>query len=210
MRQLYIIPLVILVLFAFNIPANAAYKGGITYSIPIEYKNLSETELKIKAESYFSKALQSEEWVLNSDFTNALNLYNILLNINPKKVDYVIKLGILYDKLGKDRQAKGNFARAIGIDPSKPGPYFYYGEFYYRRELYRQALKYYQKALERANEPSYALYFRLGDIYEKFGDTKQALQFYQQAQSISPNEDMSTRIKRTTSANSTNNMYYRK
>ena len=210
MLQLYIIPLVILIAFVFASPVNAAYKGGVAYSIPVEYKNLSETELKIKAESFFNKALQSQDWVLNSDFTNALNLYTILLNINPDKVDYVIKLGILYDKLGKDRQAKGNFARAIGIDSSKPGPYFYYGEFYYRREFYRQALKYYQKALERANEPSYALYFRLGDIYEKFGDTRQALKFYQQAQSINPNEDMNTRIQRVTSANSTNNLYYRK
>ena len=210
MRQLYIIPLVILVLFAFNIPANAAYKGGITYSIPIEYKNLSESELRIKAEHFFNKVLQSQDWVLNSDYTNALNLYGTLLNINPAKPDYAIKLGILYDKLGKDRYAKGNFARAIGIDSSIPGPYFYYGEFYYRRGCYRHALKYYEKALERTNEPSYALYFRLGDIYEKFGDTKQALQFYQKAQSISPNEDMSTRIQRTTSANNTNNIYYRK
>lgn len=210
MRQLYIITLSVFIFIAFNMSAEASYKGGITYSIPIEYKNLSETELKIKAENSFSQALQSQERGLNPDYTEALNLYSILLNINPDKVDYVIKLGILYDKLGKDRQAKGNFARAIGIDSSKPGSYFYYGEFYYRREFYRHALKYYKKALERANEPSYALYFRLGDVYEKLGDTKQSLQFYQQAQAINPNEDLSTRIQRVTSANSTNNMYYRK
>lgn len=169
MRQLSTIILVIFFLFMTNLSAHSAYKGGISYSIPVEYKNLPESELRGKAENFFVLAKGCEGNIPDSNMTNALVLYSVLQNMNPYNIDYSVKLGILYDRINKDRYAKGNFSRAIGVDSSRYEPYYYFGEYYYRRAQYRMALKYYKKALERTNTPNYNLVSRMNDIYAKFG-----------------------------------------
>jgi len=190
-------------------PVFSAYKGGISYSIPIEYKNLSESELKTKADKYFYLANQVDDGVVKAETTNALVLYSILQHVNPQSAEYYVRAGILYDKIKKDRYAKGCFSSAISVEPSKPESYFYFGEFYYKRGQYRQALRYYTRALENSVTPQYDLYYKLGDIYEKFGDTKNALKYLKLANEQSPNEKLDAKIKRTESFDSINKMYYR-
>jgi tetratricopeptide (TPR) repeat protein len=149
-------------------PAKSAYKGGISYSIPIEYKNLSESELRVKAETYFNQTSDIKNGIISPETTNALNLYSVLAHINPTEVIYPVKLGILYDKINRDRYAKGSFSRAIGIDSSRYEPYFYFGEFYYKREMYRKALMYYKKAAECINS-SDEVNIRLEELNRKLG-----------------------------------------
>lgn len=209
MRQLSTTILVIFIFFTVSLPAISSYKGGVSYSIPIEYKNLSENELKPIAHNYFYNALNAKDGIVNDDITKALNLYTILQKMNPQNISYSIKLGILYDKLGKDRFAKGNFAHAIGIDPEKAVSYYYYGEYYYKRGQFRHALKYYKKALERLEKPSYELYYKLGDVYQKFGDTKQALKYLKLAQEQKSNSKLSSKIKQVETIDSINSIYYR-
>ena len=138
MRQLSTIFLLVFIAFVFTTPSYSAYKGGVSYSIPIEYRNLSESELNDKAKIYFHNALKLNDGEINEDMTNALLIYSILQNVNPDNVVYPVKLGILYDKIGKDRYAKGGFSRAIGINPSYADAYFYFGEFYYKVKLIKQ------------------------------------------------------------------------
>ena len=134
---------IILLIFAISVgfyqPSFSAIKGRVQYTIPTYYSNLSETELQKRACEYYYLAQKLEDGQINEDMTKALTLYTVLQNMNPENIDYSIKLGILYDKIGKDRYAKGNFSRAIGINPDSPMPYFYLGEFYYKRALYRNA-----------------------------------------------------------------------
>ena len=209
MRQFSTIILLVFAIFILTCPVQSAYKGGISYSIPIEYKNLSESELKTKADKYFYLAQQIKDGELNEDITNALNIYSILQHVNPYNIEYSVRLGILYDKINKDRYAKGNFSRAIGTDSSRYEPYFYFGEYYYKRGLYKHALRYYKRALEKLQTPNYDLYCRLGDIYEKFGDTKQALKYLKQAEEQSPNDELSAKIKRVEAFDSVNKVYYK-
>ena len=140
--------------------------------------------------------------------TNALMLYNVLEKKSPTNIEYPIKLGILYDKLYKDRQSKGFFSKAIGIDNTNPKPYFYLGEFYYKRELYRKALKYYNKAYKLGDSTNYDLLFKIGDIYEKFGDTRSALKYLKEAQSQSANPELNNKIKRIEAQDAVNKEYY--
>ena len=140
--------------------------------------------------------------------TNALFLYNILFKVNPDKLEYSVKLGILYDKVGKDRQAKGQFSRAIGINKESPLPYFYFGEFYYKRNLYRKAMKYYNEAYKKGFKTNYDLLFRMGDIYEKFGDTRSALKYLKEAEAQNPNSELADKIKRVELQDSVNKEYY--
>lgn len=210
MRQL---ATVILVIFGFSficMPVYSAYKGGISYSIPIEYKNLSENELESKAEHYFYLSAPLNNGVISEETSSALVIYSILQNMNPQNIDYSVKLGLLYDKINKDRYAKGSFARAIGIEPFNPKPYFYYGEFYYKRNQYKQALRYYNKAFEYSENPDYELCYKLGEIYEKFGDTRKSLEYYRLAQTKSPNEKLDYKIRYVEALETANKVYYKK
>ena len=132
MRRLSITFLLIFAFFLLGgLPVFSAVKGGIEYNIPVDYSNLSEDDLNIKARDFFHNALQAKDGDVTEDTTNALMLYSVLQNIKPEHTEYSVKLGILYDKIDKDRFAKGNFARAIQTNHLNPKPYFYYGEYYY-------------------------------------------------------------------------------
>ena len=195
-------------LFGITLPVYSAVKGGVEYTIPTDYSHIDERETELKARLYFHNAEQLKDGIINEDMTNALMLYTVLQQINPDKIEYPIKLGRLYDKVGKDRQAKGNFSRAIGLDNTCPLPYFYLGEFYYKRELYRRALKYYCEAYKLGYETNYDLLYKMGDIYEKFGDTRSALKHLYDAQKQSANSELETKIKRIEAQNSINKEYY--
>ena len=209
MRQVSIIVLLIsTIILGTILPSFSAIKGAVEYSIPIDYSKLKEQEIKIKAENFFYNASKLKDNIVNEDLTNAIIHYKVLENINPDKIEYPVKLGILYDKISKDRQAKGYFSKAIGIDNTSPLPYFYLGEFYYKRESYRKALKYYNEAYSRGFESNYDILYRMGDIYEKFGDTRSALKYLYSSQKQNPNPDIESKIKRTELQDSINKEFY--
>ena len=210
MRQLTTI---ILLIFIFSLvcitPSYSAVKGGINYSIPVYYDNLSEIELQERGKSYFHNAMRLQNGVIDENMTQALNIYTILQNVNPENIEYSVRLGRLYEKIGKDRYAKGNFSRAIGINSSKPEPYFYFGEYYYNKRLYRKALKYYNEAYKKGYEANYDLLYKMGDVYEKLGDTRSALKYLKAAEKQSPNSGISAIIKYVEAQDSSNSLYYR-
>lgn len=208
MRQLSITFLLISILFWSFSPAFSAVKGGINYSIPIDYSKLSEAEINDNAKYYFFLAERSSDKDINENFSNALFLYNTLTNINPKNPKYYIKLGILYDKLEKDRLAKGNFSKAIGINPLEPESYYYFGKFYHKREMLRKALKYYNQAYQLGYDKNYDLLYSIGDIYEKLGDTRSALKFLQEASKQSPNTNIENKIRKVEINHSINKEFY--
>ena len=83
MRHFSIVILLILNIFiSATISCFAAIRGGIDYSIPIDYRNLNEQELMLKADSFFYNAEKLKDGMLNEDMTSALILYNILQNKN--------------------------------------------------------------------------------------------------------------------------------
>ena len=209
MRQVSIIFLLIFTIcINANLPSFATIKGGINYSIPVDYSKINEQETELKAQLYFHNAEHLKDGIINDDMTNALTLYSILQQVNPDKIEYPIRLGILYDKINKDKQSKSNFSRAIGLNKTNPLPYFYLGEFYYKRELYRRALKNYNEAYQKGYETNYNLLYKMGDIYEKFGDTRSALKYLQEAQKQSANPDLENKIKRIEAQDAINKEYY--
>lgn len=209
MRQPSIIVLLIsFIILSSTISVSAAIRGKIDYSIPVDYSKLPETELEDKAKVYYFNTQKYKDGEVNEDITNALMIYSVLQNINPNNFSYSVKLGELYDKLNMDKYAKGNLSRAIGIDNTKPEPYFYLGEFYYKRQMYRKALKYYAEAYQRGYQTNYEMLYKIGDTYEKFGDTRSALKYLNEASIQNPNSDLDNKIKRIEVQHSINNEYY--
>ena len=204
MIRFLLIPLIL----CFSIlQSYSALKGGVDYRIPFDYTKLNQTELESRAEFYYNSALNTKE--LNEDMTYALNLYNLLSNAYPENITYPLRLGKLYDVLGKDRHAKGQYYRAMSVNSSRPEPYFYLGDFYYEREQYRKALKFYLKAYDFGYTEHYQTLEKIGTIYKKFGDTEKALYYLQCAVVLNPSDSLYVRINNIKSADDTNNEYYR-
>lgn len=193
----------------YSIPAFAAVTGSVEYQIPIDYSKFNEQELIERAEYYYNFATKLYNGKINDEMTSALNLYRILNNKCPDNQLYALKLGSLYDIIGKDKFAKGCFFQAVGIDETKPEPYFYLGEFYYRRSAYKHALKFYKRAYTSGNARHYETVYKLGDIYEKLGDTEASLKYLKQASELSPNTELDNKILRVENAHKINKEYYK-
>ena len=140
--------------------------------------------------------------------TVALNLYHMLAHKNHDNVMYLTRLGTLYDIAGKDRYAKGAFFDAMGIKPNEPEAYFRLGEFYYKRQMYKKALRFYSEAYKFGYTRHYETVYKLGDIYEKFGDTKSALRYLRLASTISANSALDDKLQRVENADKINREYY--
>lgn len=209
MRQLSITILLVFILFiSASQNAYSAVKGGIEYNIPVDYSKLSEDDLNLRAREYFYNALRGKDDELTEYATNALMIYSVLQNMKPEHTEYSVRLGILYDKIGKDRYAKGNFARAIQTNHLNPKPYFYYAEYYYKRQDFRKALKYYKEAYKLGYDKNYETLYKMGDIFEKFGDTRSALKYLNEASLQNPNSELENKIKRISTNDSTNKEFY--
>ena len=208
MRQPSIIILVSIVFLLCNLQAQSEIRGKIEYSIPVDYSRLSQKELDFKGHEYFYLATKYKDGVLSEEATQALNIYGILQHIDPENPDYCVKQGILYDKLKKERQAKGCFARAISVDKNYADAYFEFGNFHYKRTNYRRALQYYIQAYRLGYETKYDLLEKMGDIYEKLGDTRSALKYLKLALEQSPNENLANQINRIEANDSVNKTFY--
>lgn len=208
MSQVFKFFLFIFCCLQFVLPSFSALKGELEYRIPVDYSKLSEEELDSNAGIYYNLALKTYNGKINDEMTSALNLYTILCNKNPQSIFYKTRLGTLYDIIGKDRYAKGCFYAAIGVDKSKPEPFFRLGEFYYRRERYKHALKMYKIAYKKGYIGHYETLYKIGDIYEKLGDTEAALKYLKLASQKNPNSELDSKIKRVESFNQINKEYY--
>ena len=128
--------------------------------------------------------------------------------ITPSTTRLSTQLGVLNDKANNDRFAKGYFSKALGINNENPEIYFYFGEFYYKREQYRKALKHYNEAFKFGFDTNYDTLYKIGDIYEKFGDSRSALKYLKEAQKQSPNPELDNKILRIETYNPANKEYY--
>ena len=177
MRHLTNLIFVIFLLVLGLSPSYSAVKGIIEYKIPIDYARLDENELASRADILYSEFSGKTSCTLNENLTSVLNLYTMLSNKNPQNITYALRLGKLYDLIGKDRYANGNYYRAMGISPANPEPYFYLGEFFYVRKQYRRALKFYNQAYSKGYQNHRQTCERLRDIYKKFGDKENLAKF---------------------------------
>ncbi len=144
MYRFLLIPLIVCITI---LPSYSMIQGRVENGIPFDYTKINQTETESKAEAFFIKAVNSKTY--DNNMISALNLYRMLAEAYPENVIYPLKVGKLYDVIGKDRYAKGYYYRAMNIDKSNPEPYYHLGDFFYKREHYRKALKFYKKSYDR-------------------------------------------------------------
>ena len=202
---------VILVLsLMYPLKADALLEGKIDYSVPIDYSVLEESELAAAANKDYVNAINkigSAEG--KSSLESAKRYYKLLGDMYPDNLSYCVKLAILYDIAGEDRYAKGYYSKALNMKRKQAYPFYAFGNYYYKREIYRKALKYYKQSYQYGFSNHYYTLKNMAVIYEKLGDTKAALRYFNMLLELTPNdEDLQEKIRLLEDINSQNLLYY--
>ena len=190
------------------LPSYPIQKGKVEYSIPIDYSKLDEKELNTKGQHYFCNACKLKDGIINEDITNALFIYSVLKHSHPEEINYYINLGILYDKINKDKISQDYFSQAININSINPRTLYHYGNFYYKRGMYKKALKYYNEAYKYGYNKYFDLLYKISDIHEKFGDTRSALKYLKEAKNQNQSKEIDNKLSRLELEDSINEKYY--
>lgn len=202
--------LVVLLLVCIPLKVNALLEGQIDYSVPIDYSKLEESELAAAANQCYVKAINmgdSAEGKFNRE--SAKRYYQLLTDMYPENISYCLKLAIIHDISGEDRYAIGYYSKALNLKRKQAYPFYAFGNFYYKRELYRKALKYYKKSYEYGFSNHYYTLKNMAVIYEKLGDTRASLRFYNMLLELTPNdEDLQEKIRLLEDINTKNLLYY--
>jgi len=200
----------ILMMSGVQLGAYAFQEASIEYYVPIDFSVLDKNGLAYEANKCYMEILNmpdSPEKIEKME--SAKRHFKILNDIYPDSIDYCLKLAIIYDLAGEDRYAKGLYFKALSMKRNNAHPYYLFGNFYYKRENYRKALKLYNRAYELGFYNHYFTLKNMAVIYEKFGDTRCALEFYKRLQTITPNdEELNTKIRLLEDLNSGNLLYY--
>ena len=173
----------------------ALQKGVIEYSIPIDYSLIDEKSLNDHAEIIYSEYTTSTDEILKKGLLlELLSDYSILSNINKDNPLYFVRLGIVYDKLGKDRWAKSNFCRSSNLVPNYAYAFYSFGNYFFERNEYRKALKEYMRAYQYGFDKHYENLYQIGIIYEKLGDFSLAIKYFKLAQGCKDSEELTKKI----------------
>ncbi|MCR5266655.1 MAG: tetratricopeptide repeat protein [Cyanobacteria bacterium RUI128] len=199
--------LVVLFLCTLNM-SFGVQRGSVQYSIPTDYSKINEAELSTEAENLFQAFLTSEDPKQRYIILNQLlSDYSILGEINKDNPLYFARLGIVFDKLGKDRYAISNFSRSANILPDYPYAYYSFGNFYFDRGRYIKALKLYKKAYDSGYDSHFYNIYQIGRIYEKFGDFSSAILYYKRALVFNDSPELRQKILELEELLNNNSLY---
>lgn len=154
-------------------------------SVIIDYSTVDRNISEKLAETFFNKALKSQDLEQRNDLLlKSASQYYILSDIDKNDINPCIKLARIYDMQKKDNLAKAYFFRALGIDSKNPEANYYFGDFYFSRKNYIKALEYYEKAFSYGITPDENKYNKYASVYEHLGDLTKASNYYKRASSL--------------------------
>lgn len=155
----------------------------------INYSNLNKKEIQAEANLNFNKSFNGVEKEEHDKYIDvAMRNYYVLTKINSQDIFPYVQLARIYDDKNKNRLAKEYFFKASNINVNDPYANFHFGEFYFKRNDYKRALKYYNIAYNNGYNNRYELNLRLATIYEKFADLINAKRFYEVSYSMKPED----------------------
>lgn len=191
--------------------AYAAQSGYLEYnSVLFDYSKLNTAAIQKEADEYFDKFITSSNEQDKEQYLNAaMSKYYLLTKIDYSQITPYIQLARIYDEKNKNRLAKEYFYKASNLDINNPYANFYFGEFYFKRNDYKKALRYYNIAYNNGLNNLYDLNLRLATIYEKFADLVNAKKFYELSYSMNPNNvELKQKIQSINELNYNKSEYY--
>lgn len=135
---------------------------------------------------------------LNTDFTfldKAIEMYNRLIEKDPKNFDVYLSISICYAKKGEWEASVDFCKKAIETNPKSYEANNQMGLVYYCCNELQEAINYYEKALGLKPEGDYKIYSNLGYAYEKIGQIDKAVKLFTQLVNKFPNIPAKDEIK---------------
>lgn len=195
MKKILLSFIFLLTLFFSQSIVFAVQTGQIEYTMPVDYSFINEAELNKDSEQLFKLYMSIQDEEQKKELLNKmLSNYSILSKINKDNPLYFVRLGIIFDKLGKDRYAKSNFCRGSNLVPNYAYAFYAFGNYFFDRSEYKKALREYLRAYNLGYSAHYENLYQIGIIYEKFGDYSTAIRYFRNALQYNNNEELSNKI----------------
>ena len=116
----------------------------------------------------------------------AQNLYNQVLEIDPKNINVHNNLGTIFDKLRDFQKARLCYEKVIEIDPNIAMPHYNLGIIFTQTEEYLKAKKCYEKVIEIDPNNTNA-HNNLGLVNNMLGEDQKAKSCFEKTIEIDPN-----------------------
>ncbi|MBR6723400.1 hypothetical protein IKL64_08090 [bacterium] len=208
-RNLFIL-LSAFILFGSTCSSEAVEFGAVKYNNAfIDYTKIDkESTLKL-ADFYFDKALNTQDFDEKKEFLQkASGNYFILTQLEPDNIYTTIQLARVYDYEKQDSFAKAYFYKALRINKKDPITNYYFGEFFYTREEYTKAIRFYNIAFENGQSENNDVIIKLAIMYEKLGDLLRANMYYKKAYLANPSKELANKIREIEAIKYRNTGYY--
>jgi len=192
-------------------PVYSVQSTGISHDeVFMDYSKFNPITIRNEADLYFYKAQESITASEKDKYYNAaMAKYYLLTKIDNSQIFPLVQLARIYDYKKKDRYAKEYFYKAKNLSDNAPDANYYFGDFYFKRNDFKRALRYYIIAYNNGYNNRYDLNYQLGTIYEKLADLVNAKRFYEISYSMNPNsEELKEKILLINELNYDKSEYY--
>ncbi|MBR1461386.1 tetratricopeptide repeat protein [bacterium] len=204
------------IICAFALCCNCDFACAVEYGSVssensiIDYDAINTEKMLEDADLYFNFALNESDEKMRSEYFNmAQQKYSLLAASRYDDIHSVVQLGRICGMQKQNKNAKSYFFRALGIDYQNPDANYYLADLYYENKDYRNALKYYRKALDGGKDEDAQGLYRMAEIFEKFGDLKRANICYKKAFLLNPaDENIPDKIREIEALNYNPKGYY--
>lgn len=163
----------------FGVPANsgAAYllmaKMLMTANLPEKAADSAKKALELTPNIALAHFLLGEVYLFKSDIQQAQREFEQERGINPTYAAVYDRLGDLFTRAGKYREAQEALAKAISLDTTSTGPFIQMGKVLLRRNDPQTSLLYLQHA-EKMDPGNYITHTLLGQAYRSLGRETEA------------------------------------
>ena len=195
-------------LLIFVLPCFAVEKGSVKYEDNLmDYSVLDGHKILQEADSFF----EQYETTKNPNYlSTAMGKYYIVTKIYPIEIYPMVQLARTYDEKKLDKFAKEYFSICYDINKKDPYLNYYMGDFYYKRNDFKRALRYFKRAYDNGYSEYYDLNVKIATIYEKFADLLTAKYYYEKAFSLNQsNTNLKDKALQIESLNYENSGYYK-
>ncbi len=177
-------------LYRFSV---ALLQEGKKYDKAIEVAKEGLSNFPDAIELYYQLAFVYDEM---DDFDKAIEQMEKILKINPEHPDALNYIGYIWADMGVNlEEAEEKIKKALSIKPEDGFIIDSLGWVYYRKGLYKQALKELQRALKLVSDDPIILE-HLGDVYLKLNNRLLAIESYRKALNLDMRERDRIRIKK--------------
>ena len=175
-----------------NVNPKAYFIRGMTFKLKGDTANAIKNIQKTveQDQEYYNAYIQLGLLYAAKHNKLAVEYYNDALNIDPKSIEAFYGLGMYYQENGFLNEALSAYTNLLSIDSTNKNAYFNMGYIHLvELKMYREGIKYFNKAIKFALD-YYEAYYNRGYCYELLGDILNARNDYKKALEIKNNYEM--------------------